>query len=436
MAFESFAHGYPWDGSCEIRGRSENSFCAELGSAVGQMIVFADQESGTLVARAPAVVAKTAGLLTSDAYRERIERAATSAGMHPEMAREALRNFLPLLTEQALVRLQQSGLASSPTHKSLPPRCIFHVFAGNLFLSGWESLVHAALCGSANIVRCAEVDPLFPGVWQEALREVDPDFARTLMVGWWPHEWTSVTRMATHVSDATVAFGSDASVEAIRALAPPSRRFVPHAARVSYAVIEPEALHEGTLARTAELLAYDFSVYDQQGCLSPRAAFLLGSDKPTDTIRHFAEELAGHMRRIAERLPRPRLSLEDGAAQAREREATLVLAASGGYGLVASRPDDPFLVTLRPITTYRPGSLNRFCDLRYVSSPDCVPVSERGRIATLGVAGNPENWLDWASRLRIPRICKVGQMQRPPLGWAHDGYTALADIVERLDLEA
>jgi len=39
------------------------------------------------------------------------------------------------------------------------------------------------------------------------------------------------------------------------------------------------------------------------------------------------------------------------------------------------------------------------------------------------------------AHLGAKRICPLGEMQRPPLGWRHDGRPALGDLVTWCDWE-
>ena len=58
-------------------------------------------------------------------------------------------------------------------------------------------------------------------------------------------------------------------------------------------------------------------------------------------------------------------------------------------------------------------------------------------ISTVGVAPMNERALAFANelaRMGVSRVCPIGQMQRPPLTWHHDGRPNLADLVSWTDL--
>jgi hypothetical protein len=64
--------------------------------------------------------------------------------------------------------------------------------------------------------------------------------------------------------------------------------------------------------------------------------------------------------------------------------------------------------------------------------------SVREKISTVGLACGPAQTTELARRLArwgAKRICPLGQMQHPPLGWRHDGRPPLGDLVTWIDWE-
>lgn len=411
----------------------------QLEACVRQLRELAALQSHETWQKAPEVLGQAAALFLEDGsvWRLRAVEVGEKIGMAPEMVREALRNFFGRLTPQALLELRQSQLCLPEGSTPLVPSLVFHVLAGNLFVSGVESMVMGALSGACNLVRCSSDDVHFPLLWLKAIHEVDREFARTLAVGYWPREEERLTKLACREADAVVVFGTDESVSNVRRLCPPERKLLAHGAKLSFAVVGKESLD---LLSSAEIaareLAYDFSVYDQQGCLSPRAAFIEqgGAVSP----RQFALLLRGEMLEAAGRLPRRELSLEESAALARSRDEALIEAASGGNAQLVSKAADPFLITLRSARTYTPGCLNRYADLRVFEEGEELESAlapYRARISAIGVSGEDDRWSELYRRLRVPRVCPTGQMQKPPLGWTHDGRLTLLDLVDLMQME-
>jgi hypothetical protein len=353
--------------------------------------------------------------------------------MTPEMAREGFRNLLGELTCERLHEVQKRAFAGRGV---LLPGLVFHVLAGNLFVSGIESMIHASLCGACSIVRCSAHDRTIPFLWKEALDTVVPRFGSTVEITYWPSSDLDLTRSVAAIADVTVAFGSDRAVETIRGTVPVYRRFVGHGHMVSFAIIGREQLESGDASSLAQRLAYDFSVHDQQGCLSPRAAFL-----ETDSVeqaRAFGELLCEAMRELAGTLPRHDLSLPEKAELARARDKAMIDAATGKFALLLSSPTDPFLATISEAVPYEFGSTNRHCDLRLFTDEEQVGSllePHAGRIAAIGIGGSHHRWKDLLLRLRVSRVCQIGEMQRPPFGWIHDGRPPMIDLLTFLGVE-
>ena len=85
--------------------------------------------------------------------------------------------------------------------------------------------------------------------------------------------------------------------------------------------------------------------------------------------------------------------------------------------------------------------LNRFIYVKAVARlTDALHAAEsvRGKISTVGLAASGEKAERIATELArwgVTRICQVGQMQRPPITWRHDGRPSLGDLLTWTDWE-
>ncbi|MGI8905018.1 MAG: acyl-CoA reductase [Candidatus Sumerlaeaceae bacterium] len=379
---------------------------------------------------APEVLAAVAALVAdpNQPIHHRFLEAAPSVGFSPEMVGEALTIALKPLSAEALKHHRDRCLPANGMLRC--PELIFHVLAGNLFVSGIESITTAMLAGAASLVRCSSADLVYPALWQKAVHQVFPLWGDAIHVTHWPTENAESTAAACSASDAVIAFGSDDSVAAVRALTPIRVPFIPHGTKVSFALVSAEALRENP-ADIAARLAYDFSVYDQQGCLSPRAAFIEACD--SGTLSRFRETFVSEMRSLEQQLPPGPKDLAQSAALARERNEAMIETALDETTELWSTAGDRFVATVRPIAMYQPGSVNRFADLRVfrdIAELQAALAPYRGIISTLGVTGTAGEWRAIADDLRVDRICSLGEMQKPPLGWTHDGRQPLADLLQ------
>lgn len=406
-----------------------DAFAGKLSACSRDLRQFVDARRTWLWERAPEVLAKTAHLLAEkDSCHE-------AAGLSREMIREALRNFAATVTTDGLKWLRDSQLRSSGGTYALPPSVVLHLLAGNLFISGFESMMLAGLCGSGSIVRCSSRDLMFPFLWLEALREIDPEFARSVVITHWPTTERDLGIQASECADVVVAFGDDRTISSVRALVPPPVRFIGHGSRVSFAVVTAEALRRN-VDGVAKRLAYDFSVYDQQGCLSPRALFVESCEG--SLLAALAASISDEMGVLSCSLPRHTLLLEESAALSRAADEAALEAVLSGEARVTPAGDLRFLVTLRAAGSFRLGALNRHVDIRVYASTEelrALLLPYRGRIGCIGSAVTEGEYMHFFEELRAPRVCALGEMQKPPLGWTHDGRQSLAELVDFVSVE-
>ncbi len=309
--------------------------------------------------------------------------------------------------------------------KAVGPRLIAHFLAGNVPPPGILSICYGLLLRSANLVRVSSHDPVFPTLFVESLREVDAELAELVAVLDWPKEETALTQVALSQASAVIAYGDDNTVAALRKLAPATAQFLAYGHRVSFGIVAKEAMIGKELAEAA---AFDASVYDQQGCLSPHVFY---AEKDA---REFAAALAEAMAAYQARVPRGKLTTEESAAIAQLRQAYEFRSASDQR--VAIWTGDGWTVIYEDDPSFAPSCLNRTVFVKPIADFRRVLDNVQrftGKISTVGLAPMNEFAGDLV-RMRVHRVCPIGQMQRPPLSWYHDGRPNLADLVRWTDV--
>jgi len=116
-----------------------------------------------------------------------------------------------------------------------------------------------------------------------------------------------------------IAYGDDETIAELRRLARADATFLGYGHKLSLAVVGREAMTPLTLPALAEAAAFDASVYDQQGCLSPHAFYVEEGGELSS--RAFAERLSDAMAAYAARVPRGQLTVEEAAQIAKLRDA-------------------------------------------------------------------------------------------------------------------
>ena len=284
-------------------------------------------------------------------WRKRaVERAPAFTGFSEAMVNEAIDLTFGAITYESLGELLDRELGNRRVldefclrgrvqTRAMAPRLIAHFLAANVPAPGIVSICCGLLLRSANLVKMSARDPVFPSLFLESVREVDAELADCVATLEWPRGEPALTQAAVGDADAVIAYGDDHTVTALRQLAPPSAKFLGYGHKISLAVVAKEAMTEETLPGLARAAAFDASVYDQQGCLSPHEFYV--EERGQLGPRKFAEALAEAMAAYQARVPCGRRSVEEAAAVVKFRSGYEFAAASDRRIAVWTNPSEP-----------------------------------------------------------------------------------------------
>ena len=305
-------------------------------------------------------------------------------------------------------------------------KTIYHICAGNLAISAQTSLVYGLLLGSHNVIK-------LPSEREDstARREI------TTFIKGLPFALKSLVKthhtldpILLRQAEVVIAFGSDATMEALRAQTGAKQKFIAHGHALSLLwLADPNRL----TPREARACAVDVLTYDQLGCLSPQAVYV-----PTGTA------IAALGAKLSRALEAEWLSLKNKPARplstaARIIEARDVAHALGHQTWLPKNRHLGWTLIHDPDPTFRPSPLHGVIYLRRTSEIKTTTVlaSVTGRISTVGQVGQISSRLQKAFlSLGVSRFCPAGRMQFPPLTWHHDGRSTLRDLVTWSDAEA
>jgi hypothetical protein len=414
-----------------------------------------------MIIRALAQTARS-WLEPSNPWRQHaIKQAPSASGFSSAMVRDAVDLTFEAITEEALRELLDHELGDRHVldefcprggmrTRATGPRLIVHFLAGNVPAPGIVSICSGLLLKSANLVKVSSRDPVFPPLFVESLRAVDAELADCVAVLDWRREDVALTQVALADADAVIAYGDDETISMLRRMCPPEARFLGYGHKLSFAVVAKEALTAYNLPSLAEAAAFDASVYDQQGCLSPHAFYVEEGGQLSP--REFAAALAKAMAAYQARVPRGELLVEEAAQIAKLRGAYEFRSASDKTVAVwPGLANDPpsmndelrragWLVIYEDDPMFTPSCLNRVVFVKPIERLEHVPELVRrfaSNLSTVGIAPLDERAMALAGELAnigVNRVCPIGQMQRPPLTWQHDGRPNLADLVRWTDL--
>ncbi|MBI4513393.1 MAG: hypothetical protein HY702_04705 [Gemmatimonadetes bacterium] len=316
--------------------------------------------------------------------------------------------------------------------RAFGPRLVAHIFAGNVPGVSVTSLVRALLVKAASFGKTASGEPLAAVAFARALSVVDEGLGRCLAVTYWPGGSESLESALFESAEAVIAYGSDASVDAVRARVPPRTLLIAYPHRVGVALVEGAALR-ADLRELALKAARDVAVFDQQGCVAPHCVYVEAEPGLAET---FADALATALARVEEEWPRGRVSAAEAAA-IHELRAQMEFR---GARVWASPEGTGWTVILDPEPTFTPSPLNRVVFVKPVRDlRDALAALEpvRWHLQSVGLAAGGERYEALAEslgRLGASRVVPLGSMAWPePQGHA-DGRFQFLDLVRFVDI--
>lgn len=324
--------------------------------------------------------------------------------------------------------------------RAVAPALGLHVFAGNVPGVGVTSIVRALLVRSAVLGKSAAAEPALAPAFARLLADVDADVGECVAVTYWPGGDTSLENAVLARTGLVVHYGGADAIADLRRRAPAHVRFIEHGPRISFAIInaaERDTTEDITAAATD--LARAVALFDQQGCVSPQIAYVIGT---ADQAREVAHATAAALERIQADLPRGRISPAEAAAIRELRTHAEFAAIAGRNTHLWAGQDLAYSVILSDDARFEGTCLNRTLLVKNV--PDVASVLHEAApfghlLQTVGVAGfHGEDRLRVAAALAdtgATRIAPVGEMPWPPPGWLHDGRGPLRELVRWVELE-
>jgi hypothetical protein len=415
---------------------------AELRSTIDRLSKARRRLAGRPVESILAALANVAEcwLAHDSVWRQRAEVLLPSAtGFSPEMVRHALPFLIEPLRAPALAELLDAELGDRrrlDARRTRSPDVILHVLSGNLPALAAFPMAASLAVKSAALVKAASGDRIFPVLWAKSISEVDADLGACLAPVYWRGGERDCEREAFGRVDLVVAFGSDAAIDDLRARS--RGRFIGHGHKMSFAVVSRDVLRDaGAAIRAASQVAYDVSIWDQKGCLSPQMCYVEGD---FESAVAFAEMLVSPLRELAQRLPPGDATMEEQLAVRRFRQdAVWNGIASAKSVVLGSEGSLDWTVVVDRDATLRPTPLHRSLRVVPFAGDDSLVSAlapSRRFLEAAGIAATEERAGELGALLTrsgVSRVCGVGEMQRPPLSWRQGGRPRVGDWLKWSD---
>ncbi|MEM6820499.1 MAG: acyl-CoA reductase [Verrucomicrobiota bacterium] len=292
---------------------------------------------------------------------------------------------------------------------AIAPSGIYHLCAGNLSIAAETSLLIALVLGSRAWFKLPSsgLTPL------EALVEDLSDDMKS-----------KITLLKEHdpeimkACDAVVAYGSNETLEAVRREISWKQLFVCYGHKISLGSITGDGISKDWAERAVE----EIMAYDQLGCLSPQS--YLCSNR--ESAAAFTELLVSAFERY--QIPETsKLPFEAQALIFESRQRAIVA------GDLVVTPDNPasWTVVQREASRIEPGPGFGFIEVVPVEDRHELLQPWRNLISSVSLSStkiSEEEWAFW-QHYGVHRICQMGNLQRPPLAWPHDGRPRIADLI-------
>jgi hypothetical protein len=319
--------------------------------------------------------------------------------------------------------------------RAIAPSIGLHVLSGNVPGIGVTSIVRALLVRSAALAKSAAGEPALTAAFARLLARADADVGACVAVTYWPGGDDARERAVLDRVGLVVHYGGADSIAALRGRAGADVEFIEHGPRISFAVIDASAGADTDNA--AADLARATALFDQQGCVSPQLAYVIGS---RDSARSIAGATAEALQHIQVELPRGRISPAEAAAI---REVRTRAEFGAGDAELWGPENLGYTVILSADDAFEGSCLNRTLLIKHVPDLDTLLSRIRpfgGLLQTIGIAGfRSEDIASAAAALGdagATRITSIARMPWPPAGWHHDGRGPLRELVRWVDLES
>ncbi|MCH2187355.1 hypothetical protein MK280_15970 [Myxococcota bacterium] len=336
------------------------------------------------------------------------------------------------------IEREQAALLAGSGRRWLPFSSTHIVQAGSIPMPSLLQPMLSLACLSPVLVKPSSRDSVTAPLLAESIRAVDEEIGAALEVVSFPsHDEACLNRFLD--SPCIVASGHDATIRSLAGRLQTPTRLVAYGHRLSVQVIDSEALPQD-LSVLAENIALDVALWDQQGCLSPAALYVVGPDAAEGGAR-LGPAGGAALEDLNATLPPGAAETQAAAQIVHERDQAEIRSAAGHPTTVLTGAENAWTVVLEGDSTWRPCPGHRFLRLYPVDGLRELegalnPVAAHLSTAALTALPHRRPELEQTLlALGASRICSPGRMQAPAVNWPHDGQSLLAPLVRIIQQE-
>jgi len=298
-------------------------------------------------------------------------------------------------------------------------RPVLVILPGNVIGPAIASAYCAAAAGANVILKSPGDERALAPILAEQFEALGKPLADTIDARYWKGGHSEIESAVFASVRKIVAFGSDDALREIARIAPVPVRGYGTSHSLGFIAAGAD------LANSARDAARDVAMFDQRGCMSPQTIYVEGDDGRSLL---FARALEAELRKAQEMLPRGRVTGDEAAAIAmtiRKLSVSALAPKTHGLDTMMVGPDlggaPGFVVVVEPDGPPTTEGFARIVSVKPCGNVDtlvAIAMTSSMKFESLGLGGG----IATAARERLLaagflRICRLGEMQRPPFGY-------------------
>jgi len=318
--------------------------------------------------------------------------------------------------------------------KAQPRGLVAHISAGNVFVGAMDSLVQGLVTKNVNILKMSGNDTLFPLIFAKAISLADEKkrISDTFCLIPFRGGEKEIEEVLKTECNTIIVYGGENAVRAYKNGLGIHTNLVEYGPKYSCSVIDPMDKSESEIDEICDLLAKDFTMWDQSACSSPHTVFIKGRGN----ARKMFEILAKKMEEWRKKLPHGDISPDEAVEIIRTRELTRVeISLNEGEMRVPEDNSLGWTVVYEENPIFRVSCHHRTAFVKPVE--DLYEVEEILKpygefIQTISIESDMKSKLTLGERLinlGADRITEIGMMSSRKHGTPHDGTKGLGELI-------
>jgi hypothetical protein len=222
------------------------------------------------------------------------------------------------------------------------------ILPGNVIGPALCAAYAVAVSGGSAILKAASAERVVAEIVERQFAAIGAPLAGSIEARYWPGGDIGAEAAAIADVSAVIAFGSDATIDAVRTRVPAEKYFIGYGTRYSLGLVTAGK----DLVTAADAASVDVCMFDQAGCMSPQTIYVVGD---ASRALRFASALDGAMRKTSLQLPRVKPTRDEAAAVndvVRRSYVTAIGANSHGLSPVLAGPEiggcPDYLIVVEP----------------------------------------------------------------------------------------